>query len=33
MKGHLEVVRWFRRQDPPCPWNEIDCRDLVAINK
>jgi hypothetical protein len=30
MKGQLEVLRWLRRQDPPCPWNEIQCRDTLA---
>jgi hypothetical protein len=24
------VLRWLRRQDPPCPWNEIQCRGTLA---
>jgi hypothetical protein len=23
--GHLDVLRWLRTQDPPCPWNEWVC--------
>ena len=28
-RGHLEVLRWLRGQDPPCPWDRPDCL-LVA---
>jgi len=24
-RGHLEVLKWLRAQDPPCPWNENTC--------
>ena len=23
--GHLEVLRWLRSQDPPCPWDVDTC--------
>ena len=23
--GHLEVLKWLRAQDPPCPWNVHTC--------
>merc|ERR1711907_284901 len=23
--GHLEVLKWARSQDPPCPWNKWTC--------
>ena len=24
--GHLDVLKWLRSQDPPCPWNKETCR-------
>ena len=24
-KGYLEVLKWLRSQDPPCPWDEGTC--------
>jgi hypothetical protein len=23
--GHLEVLKWLRSQDPPCPWDKWTC--------
>jgi hypothetical protein len=23
--GHLDVLKWLRSQDPPCPWSEYTC--------
>jgi len=23
--GHLDVLKWLRSRDPPCPWNEWTC--------
>jgi hypothetical protein len=27
--GYLDVLRWLRSQDPPCPWNASDCLRLA----
>ena len=24
-EGHLDVLKWLRSQDPPCPWYEWTC--------
>jgi len=24
-RGHLEVLKWLRSQDPPCPWDYLTC--------
>ena len=23
--GHLEVLKWLRAQNPPCPWSRHEC--------
>ena len=28
--GHLEVLKWLRAQDPPCPWDESTCTAAAA---
>ena len=30
--GHLEVLKWLRDQDPPCPWSRRKCRHLALRN-
>ena len=25
MYGHLEILKWLRAQDPPCPWDNTTC--------
>ena len=27
--GNLEVLKWARSQDPPCPWSEETCREAA----
>jgi hypothetical protein len=29
--GRLDVLKWLRRRDPPCPWNTCVCR-CAALN-
>ena len=29
--GHLDVLKWLRSQDPPCPWSDLTC-SLAAAN-
>jgi len=26
LSGQLEVLKWMRAQNPPCPWNALTCR-------
>ncbi|KAI8468012.1 MAG: hypothetical protein J3K34DRAFT_394761 [Monoraphidium minutum] len=28
--GHLPVLQWARRQEPPCPWDERVCKAAAA---
>ena len=27
--GHLDVLKWVRSQDPPCPWDEGTCQEAA----
>ena len=27
--SHLDVLKWLRSQNPPCPWNALTCRDAA----
>ena len=27
--GHLEVLKWLRSQDPPCPWDGRTCAEAA----
>ena len=28
--GHLDVLKWLRSQDPPCPWSEATCAEAAS---
>ena len=27
--GHLDVLKWARSQEPPCPWDEWTCSNAI----
>ena len=29
----LEVLRWAREQDPPCPWSSETCRQAAKVGR
>jgi hypothetical protein len=32
MRGHIEILRWARSQDPPCPWDSLNILRSCAPN-
>ena len=30
MDGRLDVLKWVRDQDPPCPWSISECREEAS---
>ena len=32
MDGRLDVLKWVRDQDPPCPWSRGECREEASHN-
>lgn len=31
--GNLEILRWLRSQDAPCPWGDIHCVNTAREGK
>ena len=30
--GCLKALKWLRDQDPPCPWEKTQCKDIASDN-